>query len=311
MYARPRSQPVYLGDSIYANFFLLGAAYQRGLIPLGVDSILEAVALNGVAIEQNQQAFLWGRRYIVDAGAVLDEAGLENEYRPERSAETMDEMIDYRSKHLIDYQDQAYADRYLGLVQRVRQFEQDLLHPPEAGELPLTIAVARTYFGLLAYKDEYEVARLYSSGEFEKALAVQFEGDYRLRFHLAPPLLTRRDPQTGKPLKREFGSWVLPLFRVLARLRKLRGGKFDVFRFSADRKLELGLINDYERTVERLLATTHPGNFEVAVEIAGLPQQIRGFGHVKQASFEDSSKPRESMWARHAGSDPAVEVFKP
>jgi indolepyruvate ferredoxin oxidoreductase len=297
-----------LGDAIYANFFLLGVAYQRGLIPLGAEAINAAVELNGVAIEPNQQAFLWGRRYAIDAAAVLREAGLANEHKS-KPLQTLDEIIAYRSKYLADYQDQAYAGRYQRLVERVREFEQELQQPANT-ELALTTAVAHNYFSLLAYKDEYEIARLYSNGDFEQTLAEQFEGDYRLRFHLAPPLLAKRDPHSGKPIKREFGSWMLPLLRGLARFRKLRGSALDIFGYTAERKMERALIKIYEDDVEQLLEETRPHNLDTAIEIADLPRQIRGFGHVKQVGIEAAAKRRELLQQKFAGADPAVQIFK-
>ncbi len=300
-----------LGDAIYANFFLLGAAYQRGLIPLAADSIMQAVALNGVAIEQNQQAFLWGRRYVVDAAAVLEEAGLANEYKPAEPDETLQQIIDYRAAHLADYQDQAYAERYLDRVERVRQFEQNLAGESLTDSLPLTQAVARSYFSLLAYKDEYEVARLYSNGEFEKALATQFEGSYKLRFHLAPPLLAKRDAHSGKPIKREFGAWVLPLFRLITRFKSLRGSKLDLFGYSAERKQERALIDNYERDIDLLLTGSGPESYDHAIAIAEIPQQIRGFGHVKQKSIAEALKHREQLMQKTDGVDAVVETFKP
>jgi indolepyruvate ferredoxin oxidoreductase len=300
-----------LGDAIYANFFLLGAAYQKGLIPLGADSISEAIELNGVAIEQNRQAFLWGRRYAVNAAAVLDEAGLANEYKVAEAEESLDDVIAYRSAYLVDYQDQAYADRYLRLVERVRNFEQGPNPQKASTKLPLTDAVAHSYFSLLAYKDEYEVARLFSNGDFEQELAAQFEGDYRLRFHLAPPLLAKRDPHSGKLLKREFGGWVLPLFGLLARFKKLRGSALDIFGYTAERKLERALITDYERDIDQVLDQINPQNLDVAVEIASLPLEMRGFGHVKQANIEKVDRRRKTLLQKLAGKDLAVEVFSP
>ena len=300
-----------LGDAIYSNFLLLGAAYQKGLIPISADAIDEAIALNGVAIEQNQQAFLWGRRYVINPTAVLDEAGLANEYKPAEPDATLDDVIAYRSTYLADYQDQAYARRYQRLVERVRDSERQLHLPGDDAELLLTDAVARSYFNLLAYKDEYEVARLYSNGDFEQALAAQFEGDYRLHFHLAPPLLAKRDPHSGKLLKREFGGWVLPLFRFLAHFKKLRGSALDIFGYSAERKLERALITGYERDIEQILAEINPQNHGVAVEIASLPLDMRGFGHVKQANIENANRRRELLLRKFSGRDIAVELFSP
>jgi indolepyruvate ferredoxin oxidoreductase len=299
-----------LGDTIFSNFLLLGVAYQLGLVPLDAESILEAIELNGVAVEKNGQAFMWGRRYAVDADAVRRAAGFEQPHQPESDQSDLDEIIAYRSNYLVDYQDQAYADRYLRLVEQTRKLEQPLYPQNGPDKLALTEAVARSYFSLLAYKDEYEVARLYSNGDFETTVAKQFEGDYKLRFQLAPPLLARRDPQTGIPLKREFGRWVMPLFRVLAGLKQLRGGAFDIFGYSDERKLERKLIADYEQDIEQLLGEIKPHTIGTAVEIARLPQKIRGFGHVKQASIESVAATRASLFKKFNGDD-GVDTYKP
>jgi indolepyruvate ferredoxin oxidoreductase len=171
--------------------------------------------------------------------------------------------------------------------------------------------VAHSYFSLLAYKDEYEVARLYSNGDFEQTLAAQFEGDYRLHFHLAPPLLARRDPHSGKLLKREFGGWVLPLFRILTRFKNLRGGALDIFGYTAERKMERALITAFEQDIGQLLDQTRQDNLHTAIEIACLPQQIRGFGHVKQASIEKAATRREQLLQKFTGVDSSVEIFNP
>jgi len=299
-----------LGDAIFSNFLLLGVAYQHGLVPIDAESILEAIELNGVAVEKNRQAFMWGRRYAVDADAVRRAAGFEQPHQPESEQSDLDEIIAYRSNYLVDYQDQAYADRYLRLVERVRKLEQSLYPQNGPDKLALTEAVARSYFTLLAYKDEYEVARLHSNGDFETILAQQFEGDYKLRFHLAPPLLAKRDPQTGIPIKREFGGWVLPLFRALAGLKKFRGSAFDIFGYSAERKLERKLIADFERDIEQLLAGINLQTIDNAIEIARLPQKIRGFGHVKQASIESAAAVRANLFEKLNGSD-GVDLYKP
>jgi len=298
-----------LGDAIFANFFLLGVAYQHGLIPLGADAIAEAIALNGVAIEQNRLAFLWGRRYVQDADAVLRAAGLDQARARDGDADTLDEAIARRRDMLVDYQDEAYAERYLRLVERVRQRESEL--PSAPAGLPLTRAAAQAYFKLLAYKDEYEVARLYSNGDFLASVARQFEGDYRLRFHLAPPLLARRDPVSGKPLKREFGGWMLGLMRLLARGKRLRGGALDIFGYSAERRLERALIEQYEQDIDFIIARLKPENHEAALEMASLPLQMRGFGHVKLANVEQARRRRKLLQNRLEGRDLAVELFTP
>ena len=296
-----------LGDAIFSNFMLLGVAYQHGLVPLDETSILQAIELNGVAVEKNQQAFLWGRRYVADAEAVRQAAGFEQPHQTPAEQSDLDEIVDYRASYLTDYQDQAYAERYRKLVDRVQKIERSLKGDDSTA---LTEAVARSYFSLLAYKDEYEVARLYSNGDFEKTLAAQFDGDFKLRFHLAPPLLAKRDAQTGVPLKREFGGWVMPLFRLLAGLKNLRGGALDIFGYSAERKQERKLITDYEQDIEQLFDAVNTDNFDLSVEIAGLPQKIRGFGHVKQASIESVAETRAQLFKKLNGGD-SVDIYKP
>jgi indolepyruvate ferredoxin oxidoreductase len=279
-----------LGDAIFSNFMLLGVAYQHGLVPLDETSILQAIELNGVAVEKNQQAFLWGRRYVADAEAVRQAAGFEQPHQTPAEQSDLDEIVDYRASYLTDYQDQAYAERYRKLVDRVQKIERSLKGDDSTA---LTEAVARSYFSLLAYKDEYEVARL-----------------FKLRFHLAPPLLAKRDAQTGVPLKREFGGWVMPLFRLLAGLKNLRGGALDIFGYSAERKQERKLITDYEQDIEQLFDAVNTDNFDLSVEIAGLPQKIRGFGHVKQASIESVAETRAGLFKKLNGGD-SVDIYKP
>jgi indolepyruvate ferredoxin oxidoreductase len=264
-------------------------------------------------VELNRQAFLWGGRYADDAASVCREAGIDQEHAADQAAdsdnESLDDLITRCQTNLIDYQDQAYADRYLRLVKRVRQHECE--QPLTAAVLPLTTAVAQSYHKLLAYKDEYEVARLYSNGDFEKSLAAQFEGDYRLRFHLAPPLLAKRDPASGKPLKREFGGWILGLFGLLAKFKGLRGGTLDIFGYTAERKLERGLITQYEQDIDVILGQVTPQNLAIAVEMASLPLKMRGFGHVKLANIEQAKRRGELLSRQLSGRDLAVELFTP
>jgi indolepyruvate ferredoxin oxidoreductase len=300
-----------LGDAIFANFFLLGVAYQQGLVPLGAAAIEQAIELNGVAVAQNRQALLWGRRYALDPAAVRRTAGLGGERQPADEKMSLDDLLARFAESLTAYQDRALAARFLAAVERVREAEETWRQQSIDGELPLTETVARSYHKLLAYKDEYEVARLYSNGDFKRALDAQFEGDYRLRFHLAPPLLARRDPHTGRPHKREFGGWVMPLFRLLAKLKVLRGGVLDPFGYSSERRAERALIADYERDLERLRASLGPDNLDAAVAIASLPQKIRGFGPVKLASIESAARERQRLWGQFDGESEAVGVYSP
>ena len=279
-----------VGDSIAANMFMLGFAYQRGLIPVSASAIEAAIVLNGTAKQMNQDAFLWGRRTAVDAKAVerllaskRAAAGTGVSPAPVKSLE---EAIETRRKFLTDYQDAAYAQRYLDLVARVRAVEQRAF----TGRSSLTEAAAKYYFKLLAIKDEYEVARLHVQSGFLASVAQQFEGDYKLVFNLAPPLLSRRDPLTGEPKKREFGAWIVPVFRVLAKLRFLRGTAFDAFGYSAERRTERSLIAQYEQNMSTALAvldqTRDSAHHDAAVALASLPEQIRGYGHVRARSTQ-------------------------
>ncbi len=282
-----------LGDAIATNLFMLGYAFQKGRVPLSSASILRAVELNGVAVEMNKQAFLWGRRAAADLESVSKIAFPGVVVTAPKRPRTLDELIDHRAGFLMEYQDADYAHRYRALVAKVREAESRIIK----GRSHLTEAVARYYFKLLAYKDEYEVARLYTSGQFASKLQSQFEGDYRLEFHLAPPLLARIDPATGEPKKRQYGPWVLRLFRLLAKMRRLRGTAFDVFGYSDDRRSERLLIDAYERTVVRLLESLSPQNYELAVEIAGIPEHIRGFGPIKRRAIECAKEREREMLA--------------
>ncbi|MBU2283674.1 MAG: 2-oxoacid:acceptor oxidoreductase family protein, partial [Gammaproteobacteria bacterium] len=265
-----------LGDSIATNLFLLGFAYQQGLLPLSAEAIEKAISINGVAAELNQQAFRWGRR------ASLEREAVEKLARPAETAEpicqTLEEIVDWRVDFLTRYQNAAYAKRYRAKVKQVRALDT-------ADDLALSKAVARYYFKLLAYKDEYEVARLYSEPEFRQQLEAQFEGDYKLQFHLAPAWLAKRDSTTGEPRKRELGPWVLNAFNVLAKLKFLRGTPLDVFGYGHDRRVERELISEYERNLDGLLAQLKPSNYRTAVAIAALPELIRGYGPVKERSI--------------------------
>ena len=286
--AASRLAEALVGDAIGANLLLLGIAYQKGLVPICADAIEEAIVLNGVAVQANRQAFNWGRHYAVDESAVMQAAGLRD---APRAAPTLDGIISQREKHLTAYQDPAYARGYRTLVDRVRHTEGRVF----PGQQRLSEAVARNYAKLLAYKDEYEVARLHTDAAFSDALKETFEGNYRLKFHLAPPLLARRDPHTGVPRKRAFGAWVLPVFKLLRRLKGLRGTAFDPFGYSAERRCERALIAEYEKTVEELLDGLCQANYDDAVAIANLPEQVRGFGHIKAAGIETMRARREEL----------------
>ncbi|RRW36336.1 indolepyruvate ferredoxin oxidoreductase family protein [Ectopseudomonas oleovorans] len=292
-----------LGDSIATNLFMLGYAYQLGLVPVSAEAINKAIELNGVSVQLNQQAFLWGRRAAHDLAAVEKLAAPKVVEAPHCS--TLEEIVADRVQRLTAYQNAAYAERYRELVDRVRKADTD-------AQQRLSKAVARYYFKLLAYKDEYEVARLYSDATFRKQLEAQFEGDYQLQFHLAPSWLSKPDAVTGQPRKRSFGPWMLKAFGVLARFKFLRGSVLDPFGHSAERRLERELIEEYEANVAYLLGELNAGNYHTAVALAEIPEQVRGYGHVKEAALAKAREQASQLKARLTVSEiAAVQLFEP
>ncbi len=283
-----------LGDSIGANLFLVGFAVQKGWIPVGLGALHRAIELNGRAIEMNKRALAWGRLMAVDPGAVREAArpGLRGADRPP-PARTVDELLAIRVPYLTDYQDAAYARRYADGVERVRAAERAAGVEGER----LAESVARSYFKLLAYKDEYEVARLYSDGVFRKQLETEFEGDYRIEFNLAPQLFFPRDPDTGRVKKVRLGRWMFTAFAWLARFKFLRGTPLDPFGWLAHRRHERELIARYERTLDELLSGLDAENHELAVEIAHLPEHIRGFDTVKEESMAEVAAKEQDLLA--------------
>ncbi len=268
-----------LGDSIATNLFMLGFAFQKGLVPLSEAALLRAIELNAVAVEANKAAFLWGRRAAVDLQAVQQIAAPAKPVVVQLP-QSLDAIVSKRVESLTAYQNAAYARRYAVFVEKVRQAEA-VLGKGDA----LTKAVARNLAKLMAYKDEYEVARLYTDGRFEERLKATFEGDFHVTFHLAPPLLAKRDAQ-GHLVKARYGAWVWQAFKLLAKLKFLRGTALDVFGKTEERRLERQLIADYQATIEALLPNLSEDNLAQAVELASLPEQIRGFGHVKLANLQ-------------------------
>ncbi len=263
------------GDSVTTNVLLLGFAWQRGALPVSEGAILRAIELNGTGVALNQAAFRWGRRAAADPQAVARIAGAVP------SPVGLDALIADRARRLVEYQDPDYAEPYLRLVERVRAVESDRL-----GTTTLAEAVARNYYKLLAHKDEYEVARVYASGAFRARLAAAFEGDYRVHWHLAPAWLGAADPETGEVRKRAFGPWIAPLFGVLAGLRRLRGTRLDPFARAAEHRESLALRVEYEACVESLLRELGPENHARAIELASLPDGVRGFGPVRMRAIE-------------------------
>ena len=266
-----------MGDSIYTNPMMLGYAWQKGWIPLSRDAMVRAIELNAVAIDNNKSAFQWGRR------AAHDWPSVQKLLAPAqviefKKRESLDGLVERRVEFLTAYQNSAYADSYRMFIERVRAAEAPL------GKTLLTETVARYLFKLMAYKDEYEVARLYAETGFAQKVATLFEGDFKIHFHLAPPLLAGRN-QKGELQKMKFGPAMMIGFRLLAKFRGLRGTAFDVFGRTHERRTERALVQQYRESLEQVMATLVEGNHAQAVEIARIPEQIKGFGHVKERNL--------------------------
>jgi indolepyruvate ferredoxin oxidoreductase len=269
-----------MGDSIATNLFMLGYAVQKGLIPLGLDAIERAIELNGVAVENSKRTFAWGRLAAHDPAAVEAQARPVMREEP-KPAQSLAELVARRVELLTRYQDAAYGERYREAAARVEAAEKE----KAKGRTGLAETFARSLYKLMAYKDEYEVARLYADGEFLKKLHGQFEGDFKLEFNLAPPLFAARDANTGELQKRPYGAWVFQAFKLLAKLKGLRGTALDIFGYSEERRTERRLIGEYEATMATVIAALDGQNHAIALQIAALPEQIRGFGHVKERNL--------------------------
>jgi indolepyruvate ferredoxin oxidoreductase len=266
-----------MGDSIYTNPMLLGFAWQKGFIPLSLESLLRAIELNAVAVENNKTAFEWGRQAAHDPQAV-EKLLAPGQVIELRKRESLDSIVARRVEFLTAYQNTAYANQYRDFVEKVRVAELPL------GRTALTEAVARHLFKLMAYKDEYEVARLHTETGFQEKIAAMFEGDYQVHYHLAPPLIAARN-EKGELQKKKYGPGMQGAFRVLARLKGLRGTPLDVFGRTEERRTERALIGEYRSSIELVLAGLSAANHGLATEIARIPDQIKGFGHVKAANL--------------------------
>ena len=290
-----------MGDSIATNLFMVGYAYQRGLLPLSEAAIVRAIELNAAAAESNKQSFRWGRLAAVDPQRVLAAAIPGEKPDSQRLSSSLDEMISRRAEFLTSYQDARYAKRYVDFVTKVLGAETSKL----PGKTALTEAVARYYFKLLAVKDEYEVARLYSDGEFARRIAAQFEGDYKLTFHLAPPLINKPDAATGEASKTIYGPWMMSAFRLLAKMKGLRGTALDIFGRTPERRMERQLITDYEALIDEMLPRLAAHNHLIAIELAGIPEHIRGFGHVKERHLKAAKQKETELVAAFRAARPA------
>ena len=293
------------GQSIGANMFLVGFAYQLGAVPLSAASIEKAIELNGEAVAMNKAAFHWGRRAVIDRASVeaLAKPSPSSASDAEHLSESFAETVARREKYLSAYQNTAYAKRYRNWVDKVTGAEA-LRAPGKSG---LADAVARYLFKLMAYKDEYEVARLYTDGAFAKQVQSAFGGDnLRYEFHLAPPILARHDPATGLPRKMSFGPWLMPAFRMLAKLKFLRGSALDPFARTLERQTERRLIGDYETMLDEVLARLTPDNHHLAVGLAAIPEKIRGFGHVKQRHLTAAKADEAALFEQFRAGAPGL-----
>ncbi|MEH6547607.1 MAG: DUF6537 domain-containing protein, partial [Sneathiella sp.] len=283
-----------MGDSIAANLFLLGVAFQRGTIPLSLNSIEAAIELNGIAVDANKRSFAWGRKAAADQKAV-EEIALPAMPKEDVALDTLDQIVAKRMERLKAYQSGRYAKRYGKLVASVLAAEEKA----SPGSTAISGAVARYFYKLMAYKDEYEVARLYTDGAFAAKVNDQFEGDFKVKFHLAPPIFAKRHEETGHLIKKEFGPWMMKAFGVLAKLRFLRGSALDPFGKSEERKSERALIGEYEKTMQEVCETLNAENLLLAAEIAEVPEQIRGYGHVKEQHLAVARAMREDLLSRY------------
>ncbi|RIL07943.1 MAG: indolepyruvate ferredoxin oxidoreductase family protein [Proteobacteria bacterium] len=284
-----------LGDALGTNLFLLGYAAQRGLLPVSLAALERAIELNGRAVAMNRRALAWGRLAAHDLAAVERAAQPALRGAARAEAPTLDELVARRAEFLTAYQNAAWARRYRALVERVAARERERCGP---GATPLAEAVARYAFKLMSYKDEYEVARLYTDGSFRAQLEREFESWERLEIQLAPQIANSRDPDTGRARKRSLGAWMFAALAVLARLKFLRGTPFDPFGWTAHRKLERRLVAEYEATVAELCDGLTPANRDVAVEIARIPEHIRGFDLVKERHLEEASARQRELLAQ-------------
>ncbi|MCA0320496.1 MAG: indolepyruvate ferredoxin oxidoreductase family protein [Proteobacteria bacterium] len=296
-----------MGNSIATNLFLVGYAYQIGGLPLTSAAIERAIEMNGEAVKMNITAFRWGRLCAHDRAAVEKlVAPITAPIGVERLSGSLEEIISRRVEQLTAYQNAAYAARYSALVDTVKKAEGQ----KAPGKQGLTEAVARYLYKLMAYKDEYEVARLYTDGNFLKQVAKTFDGqDLKFEFHLAPPLLAKKDPATGVPRKISFGPWMMTGYRLLASLKGLRGTAFDIFGYTHERKTERQLISDYEALVAEIVGKLTSDNHALAVGLANIPEKIRGFGHVKARHLDVAKKEEAALLAEfRAGPKPEIKL---
>jgi indolepyruvate ferredoxin oxidoreductase len=290
-----------LGDSIAANIFMLGFAWQKGYLPLSDKSILKAIELNGESVPMNHQAFTWGRRAAHDLASVEAVAqALRAKSETREKSTTLEQVIERRAAFLVDYQNAAYARRYRARVEQIRNAEAACV----GDSRELTEAVARYLFKVMSAKDEFEVARLYTDGAFQRQLAENFEGDLRIELHLSPniPFLQPKN-DFGGSRKWTFGSWMFSAMKILARLKRLRGSWFDITRFNNDRVAERKILADYDALIDEIIARLTPQNHATAVALARIPEKIRGFGHIKARHIVLADAERARLLEQFRASD--------
>jgi len=296
-----------MGDTIATNMFMLGYAWQKGWVPLSEAAILRAIDLNAVGILLNKQAFHWGRNAAHDPASVATLAKLNDaptQVIEFKRSPLLADVIARRVAFLTAYQNAGYAKQYEDFVEKIRTAEMKLV---ETGKpMRLTDAVARYLFKLMAYKDEYEVARLFTDRTFANRISGMFEGDYKLKFHLAPPLFSRRD-QHGHLIKQEFGPWMMTAFGMLAKLKFLRGTALDIFGYTAERRMERKLIQQYMDTLVNLIPRLDSDNLSRVVAIASIPEDIRGYGHVKDRHLKAAREKEAALLRAFALPDTAPQ----
>ena len=293
-----------MGDSITANIFLMGYAYQKGLIPLTLASIVEAIRLNGVSVDTNLRAFSWGRITAAEPDRVETLSG-ETVKKLETRKLSFDDFIKERIIDLTAYQNADYAGRFRAWLYKVRKAEE------AAGgyNRELEEVVARSLFKLMAYKDEYEVARLYSTSRFRQKLKSQFDGDYTVSFNFAPPLFAQKHPITGQPRKTQYnGRWMSCVLLVLSKLKFLRRTPLDLFGYHKDRRIERQLLTDYENLLSKVLESLSPSKMGVAVELTSLPQDIRGYGYIKNQSIVKFRQNQDKLSSEYFGQSNVMEA---
>jgi len=281
-----------MGDAIATNLFMLGYAFQMGFVPISMEALMQAIDLNGIAVESNKQAFSWGRAMADNADAVEAEVvKLSGPAEVIEPSNDIDEIIAKRKAFLTDYQDAAYARRYVSLVERIKTKEAAISKSTSS----VSKAVAKSLFKLMAYKDEYEVARLYTDTGFMEKIDRMMEGDYKVKYNLAPPLFAKKDPHTGELKKSEYGPWMKKAFEILPRFKFLRGTALDPFGYLAERKEERLILKQFEGTVSQLIEKLTADNYATAIEIAELPMKVRGYGHVKDKAISQYRKDLDQL----------------